>query len=173
MAVVGDATAPAELDSAIRSEVVEEEAAAKPLISPPPASTESLEELDRRYAPYARRDAYGPMGRGPLGAVEVARLTVAAAVLLPLRVVAAVLVLLAYYLVCRVCTLGVEEEREGGQGEGYARLQGWRRDTVVRCGRKLARAMLFVFGFYWIRVDDRRFADAEVQTATDSTTVVL
>jgi lysophosphatidylcholine acyltransferase/lyso-PAF acetyltransferase len=105
------------------------------------------------------------MGRGPLGAAEAARLAVAAAVLLPLRVVAAVLLLVAYYLVCRVCTLGVEEERErdgGGEGEGYARLQGWRRDTVVRCGRALTRAMLFVFGLYWICVDDRRVADAQV-----------
>uniref|UniRef100_A0ACD5TA39 Uncharacterized protein n=1 Tax=Avena sativa TaxID=4498 RepID=A0ACD5TA39_AVESA len=161
-----DATAPAELDRGTRGE--EEEVAAKPLLPPPsaastaaPAAPESLEELDRRYAPYARRDAYGPMGRGPLGAVETARLAVAAAVLLPLRVVAGVLVLVAYYLVCRVCTLWVEEERDGGEGEGYARLEGRRRDVIVRCGRALSRAMLFVFGFYWIREHDRRVADAE------------
>ncbi|KAM0864550.1 hypothetical protein ACQ4PT_043839 [Festuca glaucescens] len=169
MAADDDATAPAELDSGTRGEE-EEEAAAKPLLSPPsapaastaaPAAQESPEELDRRYAPYARRDAYGPMGRGPLGAVETARLAVAAVLLLPLRVLAAVLVLLAYYVVCRVCTLGVEEEREGGEGDGYARLQGWRRDAVVRCGRALARAMLFVFGFYRIREHHRRVAHAE------------
>ena len=40
-----------------------------------------------------------------------------ATVLLPLRVMVAVLLLRAYYRVCGVCTLGVEEEREG---EGYA-----------------------------------------------------
>lgn len=167
---VDDATALSELDSSIRAE---EEIAAKPLLpapypSPSAASTttapmaeESLEELDRRYAPYARRDAYGPMGRGPVGAVEAARLAVAAAVLLPLRFVAGLLVLLAYYLVCRVCTLWVEEERDGGEGEGYARLNGWRREGVVRCGRALSRAMMFVFGFYWINVYDRRFPNAE------------
>ncbi|KAM3403548.1 hypothetical protein ACQJBY_006971 [Aegilops geniculata] len=156
---VDAATAPSELDGSIRGEG---EVAAKPLPSAAaPAAQESPEELDRRYAPYARRDAYGPMGRGPLGAAEAARTAVAAALLLPLRVVAGVLVLVAYYLVCRVCTLWVEEERAGGEGEGYARLQGWRRAWVVRCGRALSRAMLFVFGFYWIREHDRRFPDAE------------
>jgi hypothetical protein len=47
----------------------EEAVAARPLLSPPsPLPTaaaparESVEELDRRYAPYARWDAYGPMG---------------------------------------------------------------------------------------------------------------
>ncbi|TVU18957.1 hypothetical protein EJB05_35080 [Eragrostis curvula] len=140
----------------------EDAVAARPLLSPPSPSPsaaaparESIEELDRRYAPYARRDAYGPMGLGPIGAAEAARLAFAAAVLVPLRVVAGVLVLAAYYLVCRVCTLRVEEERDGGgEGDGYARLEGWRREVVVRCGRALARAMMFVFGFYWIREYD-------------------
>ncbi|XP_062231191.1 lysophospholipid acyltransferase LPEAT1-like isoform X2 [Phragmites australis] len=148
----------------------EEKVAARPLLSPPyPSATatatapvqESIEELDRRYAPYARRDAYGPMGLGPIGAAEAARLAFSAVVLVPLRVVAGVLVLVAYYLVCRVCTLRVEEEREGGEGDGYARLEGWRREGVVRCGRALARAMMFVFGFYWIREYDCRFPGAE------------
>jgi lysophosphatidylcholine acyltransferase/lyso-PAF acetyltransferase len=113
------------------------------------------------------------MGRGPLGAAEAARLAVAAAVLLPLWVA---YYLVAYYLVYRVCTLGVEEERErdgGGEGEGYARLQGWRRDAVVRCGRALTRAMLFIFGLYWIRVDDRRVADAQVAALIDSPCFLL
>jgi hypothetical protein len=103
---------------------------------------------------------------GPLGAAEAARLSVAAVVLVPLRLVAGVLVLLAYYLVCRVCTLRVEEEREvGGEGDGYARLEGWRRGVVVRCSRALARAMMFVFGFYWIREYDCRCLHAEVVNA--------
>ncbi|OEL32380.1 Lysophospholipid acyltransferase LPEAT1 [Dichanthelium oligosanthes] len=148
----------------------EDKVATRPLLSsrstsPSAASAapvqESIEELDRRYAPYARRDAYGPMGLGPVSAAEAFRLAFAAVVLVPLRVVAGVLVLVVYYLVCRVCTLRVEEEREGGEGDGYARLEGWRREGVVRCGRALARAMLFVFGFYWIREYDCRFPDAE------------
>jgi lysophosphatidylcholine acyltransferase/lyso-PAF acetyltransferase len=158
----------------------EDTTAARPLLSsssPSPSAAsaapvlESIEELDRRYAPYARRDAYGPMGLGPVSAAEAARLVFAAVVLVPLRVVAGVLVLVVYYLVCRVCTLRVEEEREGGEGDGYARLDGWRRAGVVRCGRALARAMLFVFGFYWIREYDCRFPNAEVVTMSSSSSI--
>ncbi|CAD6272443.1 unnamed protein product [Miscanthus lutarioriparius] len=125
-------TTPSEPESVGGSEMSSEDtAAARPLLSSPSPSPsaasaapvlESIEELDRRYAPYARRDAYGPMGLGPVSAAEAARLAFAAVVLVPLRVVAGVLVLVVYYLVCRVCTLRVEEEREGGEGDGYARL---------------------------------------------------
>ncbi|KAF8720041.1 hypothetical protein HU200_024813 [Digitaria exilis] len=163
--------APSEPESVgVRMSSSEDAVATRPLLSSPSTSPssasaaperESIEELDRRYAPYARRDAYGPMGLGPVGAAEAFRLAFAAVVLVPLRVVAGMLVLLAYYLVCRVCTLRVQEEQEGGEGDGYARLEGWRREGVVRCGRALARAMLFVFGFYWIREYDCRFPDAE------------
>ncbi|CAN6360431.1 unnamed protein product [Urochloa humidicola] len=163
-------TAASELESVGGRMSSEDTVATRPLLSSPSTSPsaastapvqESIEELDRRYAPYARRDAYGPMGLGPVGAAEAFRLAFAAVVLVPLRVVAGMLVLVVYYLVCRVCTLRVEEEREGGEGDGYARLEGWRREGVVRCGRALARAMLFVFGFYWIREFDCRFPDAE------------
>ncbi|CAL4907618.1 unnamed protein product [Urochloa decumbens] len=163
-------TAPSEPVSVGGRMSSEDTVATRPLLSSPSTSPsaastmpvqESIEELDRRYAPYERRDAYGPMGLGPVGAAEAFRLAFAAVVLVPLRVVAGMLVLVVYYLVCRVCTLRVEEEREGGEGDGYARLEGWRREGVVRCGRALARAMLFVFGFYWIREYDWRFPDAE------------
>lgn len=119
---------------------------------------EEDEELDAKYAPYARRDAYGPMGRGPLSAAEAARLALAAVVLVPLRFVAGMLVLIAYYLVCRACTLFVEGAEQGGR----FRLSGWRKDAVLRSGRALSRAMLFVFGFYWIRETHRRLPNAEV-----------
>ncbi|KAJ1283535.1 hypothetical protein BS78_03G135800 [Paspalum vaginatum] len=130
--------------------------AVRPLLSDAAstAAGEAAEELDARYAPYARRDAYGTMGRGPLPA---ARLALAAAVLLPLRFVAGMLVLLLYCLVCRVCTLFVASD------EGRPRLAGWRRTAVLRSGCALSRAMLFVFGFYWIRETDRRSPDAEDQ----------
>jgi lysophosphatidylcholine acyltransferase/lyso-PAF acetyltransferase len=173
-------TAPSEPESVGGRMSSEDTVATRPLLSAPspsPSSAsaapvrDSIEELDRRYAPYARRDAYGPMGRGPVGAVEAFRLAFAAVVLIPLRVVAGMLVLVVYYLVCRVCTLRVEEEREGGEGDGYARLEGWRREGVVRCGRALARAMLFVFGFYWIPEYDCRFADAEVISSSSSGSV--
>nr|CAB3472985.1 unnamed protein product [Digitaria exilis] len=129
--------------------------------APPPSSGplaaggESAEELDARYAPYARRDAYGVMGRGPLAPAEAVRLALAAAVLLPLRFVAGMLVLLLYYLVCRVCTLGVAADGD------RPRLAGWRRKAVLRAGCALSRAMLFVFGFYWIRETHRTTTNAE------------
>ncbi|CAO2162289.1 unnamed protein product [Urochloa humidicola] len=132
-------------------------AAVRPLLSDAAAGGEpsSAEELDARYAPYARRDAYGVMGRGPLAPTEAARLALAAAVLVPLRFVAGMLVLLLYYLVCRVCTLCTDVD------EGRPRLAGWRRKAVLRAGCALSRAMLFVFGFYWIRETDRRLPNAE------------
>lgn len=147
----------------------EERLASKPLLSSPSTypsagTEEGVEELelDRRYAPYARRDAYGAMGRGPLGAAGAGRLAVGAAVLFPLRLAAGVLVLVAYYLVCRVCTLFVDEVAE----EGRPRLRGWRRVAVVRAGQGLSRAMLFVFGFYWIRETHRSYPNAEVSIET-------
>ncbi|GJN32050.1 hypothetical protein PR202_gb20522 [Eleusine coracana subsp. coracana] len=121
------------------------------------AGEEAAAELDAKYAPYARRDAYGPMGRGPLSAAETVRLALAAVVLVPLRFVAGMLVLVAYYLVCRACTLFVEGAEEGGR----FRLSGWRKDAVLRSGRALARAMLFVFGFYWIPETHRGLPNAE------------
>ncbi|KAG8052071.1 hypothetical protein GUJ93_ZPchr0001g32034 [Zizania palustris] len=119
-------------------------------------SGEEAEELDATYAPYARRDAYGTMGRGRLSAPQQALLALRCILLVPLRFVAGMLVLLAYYVVCRVCTLSVD-----GLAEGRPRLEGWRRVIVARSGRALARAMLFVFGFYWIRKTDRSSPNAE------------
>ncbi|KAL5226498.1 hypothetical protein ABZP36_014763 [Zizania latifolia] len=119
-------------------------------------SGEEAEELDATYAPYARRDAYGTMGRGRLSAPQQALLALRCILLVPLRFVAGMLVLLAYYVVCRVCTLSVD-----GLAEGRLRLEGWRRVVVARSGCALARAMLFVFGFYWIRETDRSSPNAE------------
>ncbi|KAM0915957.1 hypothetical protein ACQ4PT_010477 [Festuca glaucescens] len=129
--------------------------AVRPLLSGAPAIEED-EDLHVRYAPYARRDAYGPMGRGPLPAAQVARLVFAAAVLLPLRLIAGMLLVVAYYLVCRVSTLFADVGEEG-----RPRLHGWRREACLGAGRALSRAMLFVFGFYWIPVCDRSVPNAE------------
>ena len=131
-----------------------------PLPSDAAPPGEPADELDARYAPYARRDAYGVMGRGPLAPAEAARLALAAAVLLPLRLVAGTLVLLLYYLVCRVCTLFAAADG------GRPRLAGWRRRAVLRAGCALSRAMLFVFGFYWIRETDKRLPSAEVSSVS-------
>uniref|UniRef100_A0A0D9V058 Phospholipid/glycerol acyltransferase domain-containing protein n=1 Tax=Leersia perrieri TaxID=77586 RepID=A0A0D9V058_9ORYZ len=119
-----------------------------------------LEELDAAYAPYARRDAYGSMGRGELRFPRRAELVLRAVLLVPVRFVAGMLLLVAYYLVCLACTLFVVD----GVAEGRRpRLEGWRRVAVVRSGRALARAMLFVFGFYRIRVTDRSSPNADAE----------
>ncbi|TVU21218.1 hypothetical protein EJB05_30843 [Eragrostis curvula] len=149
-----DATATAAADSPSGPDAG---SAVRPPLVLSDASGLPAEELDDMFAPYARRDAYGPMGRGPLPAAEAARLALIAVVLVPLRFVAGMLVLLAYYLVCRACTLGVAGAEEGGR----FRLSGWRRDAVLSSGRALSRAMLFVFGFYWIRETYRGLPNAE------------
>ncbi|KAF0918713.1 hypothetical protein E2562_025837 [Oryza meyeriana var. granulata] len=122
----------------------------------PLLSAAEAEELDAMYAPYARCDAYGTMGRGALPFLRQAELALRAILLVPLRFVLGMLLLVTYYLVCRVCTLFVD-----GVAEGRPRLQGWRRVAVVWSGRGLARAVLFVFGFYWIRETDRSSPNAE------------
>ncbi|KAI3440309.1 PlsC domain-containing protein [Psidium guajava] len=129
----------------------------RPLLKPEPEAEasaitpENLAELEKRFAAYVRRDAYGSMGRGELPLREKLLLGVAMATLVPLRVVAALAILVAYYLICRACTLLKAPNREEeGEQEDYAHMGGWRRKVIVACGRVLSRAMLFVFGFYWI-----------------------
>ncbi|XP_078442090.1 phospholipid/glycerol acyltransferase family protein isoform X2 [Wolffia australiana] len=114
------------------------------------SETESFEELERRNAPYVRRDVYGPMGRGALPLREKLLLGIAFLILVPIRFVAGMVILVIYYLICRVCTLLKDPNRENEQ-EDYAHMVGWRRAVVVRSGRFCSRAMLFVFGFYWIK----------------------
>ncbi|XP_030553659.2 LOW QUALITY PROTEIN: lysophospholipid acyltransferase LPEAT1-like [Rhodamnia argentea] len=131
----------------------------RPLLKPEPEAEteassitpENLAELEKRFAAYVRRDSYGSMGRGELPLREKVLLGVAMATLVPMRVVAALVILVAYYLICRACTLLKAPNREEqGEQEDYAHMGGWRRKVIVACGRVLSRAMLFVFGFYWI-----------------------
>lgn len=89
------------------------------------------------------------MGRGELPTKEKVLLGVALVTLVPMRMVAAMALLLLYYLICRVCTLCSVPNREDEQ-EDYAHLVGWRRIVIVQCGKALARLMLFILGFYWI-----------------------
>lgn len=112
-------------------------------------ATESIEELEKRFAAYVRRDVYGTMGRGDLPLVEKVLLAIAFVTLVPLRVVLATTILVLYYLICKVCTLFSAPNREDEQ-EDYAHLRGWRRAVIVFSGRLLSRLVLFVFGFYWI-----------------------
>ncbi|URE31340.1 Acyltransferase [Musa troglodytarum] len=130
----------------------------QPLLKSDPASAsptaESIEELEQKYAAYVRRDAYGTMGRGEIPATEKVMLGIAAVTLVPIRLVFGMLILVVYYLICRICTLFSAPHEEDGQ-EDYAHMGGWRREVVVRCGRFCSRAMLFTFGFYWIKETHR------------------
>jgi len=101
------------------------------------------------------------MGRGELGAKEKLFLGFALVTLLPIRVILAVTVLVVYYVVCRVCTLFKIPNREDEQ-EDYAHLGGWRRSVIVKCGKALSRAMLFIFGFYWIHVSSNSFNQVSI-----------
>ncbi|XP_020108342.1 lysophospholipid acyltransferase LPEAT1 isoform X2 [Ananas comosus] len=128
---------------------------------------ESVEELNKKYGPYVRRDTYGTMGRGELPAAEKLLLAIAMVTLVPLRLVLGIVVLVVYYLICRVCTLFSVPNREDGQ-EDYAHMVGWRREVVVRSGRFLSRVMLFVFGFCWIREYDLRSEDERGELSEES-----
>lgn len=121
---------------------------------------ESLEELEKKCAPYVRQDAYGTMGRGELSPAEKVLLGISLVTLVPIRLVVGIFVVVLYYLICRLCTLFYAPNREDGKDD-YAHMVGWRRVVVVRAGRFLSRIMLFVLGFYWIRESHRSFS-AEV-----------
>ncbi|KFK42481.1 hypothetical protein AALP_AA2G262600 [Arabis alpina] len=119
----------------------------------------AIEELDKKFAPYARRDLYGTMGLGPFPITEKVKLGFAMVTLVPVRFILAMSIMLLYYLICKVFTLfsapyrgGEEEEDESGVvfQEDYAHMGGWRRSVIVRSGRFLSRVLLFVYGFYWI-----------------------
>ncbi|KAL4584355.1 hypothetical protein LXL04_008954 [Taraxacum kok-saghyz] len=109
-----------------------------------------MEELEKKCAAYARHDMYGTMGRGKLPWTQKILLGIAVITLFPLRVVSATLVVVLYYLICRACTLFLVPNQEDEQ-EDYAHMGGWRRTIIYWFGRVLARSLLFVFGFYWIK----------------------
>lgn len=125
----------------------------RPLLKPDPAPApaESIDELEKKFAAYVRRDAYGVMGRGELPLKEKVLLGLALVTLVPIRVVVAMTIMVFYYLICRIFTLFSAPNREDDQGqEDYAHMGGWKRAVIVQCGRSLSRVMLFVLGFYWI-----------------------
>lgn len=127
------------------------ESDSRPLLKPESENPESssIEELEKKYAAYVRYDVYGPMGRGELPWPEKFLLGLALMLLLPVRVAAGAAIMLLYYVICRFCTAFLAPNREDQQ-EDYAHMGGWRRAVIVRSGRFLSRALLFVFGFYSI-----------------------
>ncbi|XP_071925027.1 lysophospholipid acyltransferase LPEAT1 isoform X3 [Coffea arabica] len=141
----------------------------RPLLKPepvPPGPTQNpatttapdIEELEKKYAAYVRRDVYGVMGRGDLPWVEKLLLGLALVTLVPLRVVSGLTVLVLYYFICRICTAFLAPNREDEQ-EDYAHMGGWRRAVIVQTGRFCSRALLFIFGFYWISETHRDIVD--------------
>ncbi|XP_049390337.1 lysophospholipid acyltransferase LPEAT1 isoform X2 [Solanum stenotomum] len=131
----------------------------RPLLKPDPtnpqlqvqsqSSSPSIEELEKKYAPYVRHDVYGIMGRGELPWTEKVLLGIALVTLVPMRVIGATTVLVVYYLICKICTAFWAPNREDEQ-EDYAHTGGWRRTVMMQSGMFLSRVILFVFGFYWI-----------------------
>lgn len=111
--------------------------------------SENPDVMEKKYGAFVRKDAYGIMGRGELPMVEKVLLWIAMVTLVPIRLVVAILIVVVYYMICRVCTLFSAPNREDEQ-EDYAHMTGWKRNVVVRCGKFLSRVMLFNFGFYWI-----------------------
>ncbi|KAL0323100.1 UNVERIFIED_CONTAM: Lysophospholipid acyltransferase LPEAT1 [Sesamum angustifolium] len=122
-------------------------------VSPSPQisiSSQSIDEMEiKLYAPFVRHDVYGTMGRGKLPCTEKLLLGLGLVFLLPIRVVGGMTILFSYYVICRVCTAFLAPSREAEQ-EDYAHTGGWRRAVILQSGRYLSRAVLFVFGFYWI-----------------------
>lgn len=127
----------------------------------------SIEELENKYAAFVRRDVYGVMGRGELPWTEKLLLGLASFTLVPIRLLSGVIVLVIYYLICRICTAFSQPNREEEQ-EDYAHMGGWRREVIVRSGRFLSRVMLFIFGFYWIRETSQIDVDDVVDGKLDS-----
>ncbi|CAN1163728.1 Lysophospholipid acyltransferase LPEAT1 [Linum perenne] len=115
-------------------------------------SSDSLDELSKKCAAFARHDVYGPLGCGELPFAEKLLLGLACVTLLPIRFVLAFSILFFYYLVCKICTLFSKPNRdeEAEEQEDFVHMGGWRRAVIVCFGRFLARLVLFVFGFYWI-----------------------
>ncbi|KAB5526800.1 hypothetical protein DKX38_020647 [Salix brachista] len=117
---------------------------------------ESIEDLEKKFAAYVRNDVYGPMGRGELPMVEKVLLGIAVVTLVPIRFVLALIILVVYYIICRLCTLFSAPNRDEEEDqEDFAHMGGWRREVIVWCGRFLSRMLLFVVGFYWISVSYR------------------
>lgn len=131
--------------------------------------TESIEELEKKFAAYVRNDVYGPMGRGELPLAEKILLGISMLTVLPIRVVLATTILFLYYAICRICTIFSSPNRnEEEEQEDFAHMGGWRRGVTVWCGRLLARAMLFVFGFYWIHETYRVLEDQNEQSEEEA-----
>ncbi|KAM7469255.1 hypothetical protein LguiA_007438 [Lonicera macranthoides] len=90
--------------------------------------------MEEKSAIYVRHDVYGTMGRGGLPWTEKDLLGMAL-VLVLVKVVLAMALLVVYYLICRLCAMFSDPNREDGQ-EDYTNMRGWRRAVIVQSGRR-------------------------------------
>ena len=118
-------------------------------------ASESLKEMEVKYAAYVRKDMYGNWGTADVSFWEKLQLLVAVMTLCPVRVCLLASLLVLFYLICKLCTLRVTASSNDEGQESFAHMTGLRRIIIVRSGRFLARMMLFVFGFYYIPVTYR------------------
>lgn len=119
--------------------------------SPEQQQPNHLKDLETKCAAYVRHDVYGTMGRDHVPFTEKLLLGLALITVLPVRVALSLIILLFYYIVCRVCTMFSLPNGEDNEQQDFAHMGGWRQAVVVRSGCFLARVMLFLFGFYQIR----------------------
>jgi hypothetical protein len=112
---------------------------------------ELIAEMEEKYAPYVRDDTYGTFGRGPLPLLEKILLGFALVTIVPIRILLTLFIIILYWSICKVFTLFRLPGEEEGQ-ENYNLLTGVRRSVIAVTGRWLGRLLLFVFGFYYIKV---------------------
>ena len=85
---------------------------------------------------------------------EKAILLIALITLLPIKLVLGFIILLTYYIICKLYTILSAPNREDDQ-EDYVHMLGIRRAIIVASRRFLSRALLFTLSFYWITETSR------------------
>ncbi|GAQ85809.1 acyltransferase [Klebsormidium nitens] len=131
----------------------------KVLAPPTPAQ---IAVLEKQYPAFARTDIYGPMGAGPLSIVDTLRLWLGGLILFPLRLLVVVIIVFIYYLICRITLLRLHSFKRNS-GPAAESATGLRRTIIVESGKRLARAVLFVIGFYHIKKVKRAGGERTIQ----------
>lgn len=130
------------------------------------SAAEDIQEHEKKFAAFVRKDVYGSLGCGKLPLKEKLLLGIALVTLLPLRLLLVMSILILYYLICRIFTLcsapNLEEEQED-----YAHLGGCRRAVILQSGRYLSRLLLFMVGFYWINETHKDSANTQDNSKTE------
>ncbi|KAG6557024.1 hypothetical protein Mapa_001441 [Marchantia paleacea] len=115
---------------------------------------EFTREMEAECAPYVRHDSYGNFGAAEISVGEKILLGLAMVTIAPIRMILIFFILVTYYFICKICTISRLPGEEEGQ-ENYSHLTGLRRSVIVYAGKFLSRSLLFVVGFYHIKVTHR------------------